>query len=54
MNLYVEYQHFKQEHLAFALDLIQKYDFLTGLNVPSFLGTKNKLEINCPSTGQTF
>jgi hypothetical protein len=26
-NLYVEYQHSKQEHLAFALDLIQKDDF---------------------------
>lgn len=33
MNLYVEYQHFKQEHLAFALDLIQKADFLTSIDL---------------------
>jgi hypothetical protein len=33
LNLYVEYQHFKQEHLAFALDLIQKDDFLTSIDL---------------------
>ena len=33
MNLNVEYQHFKQEHLAFALDLIQKDDFLTSIDL---------------------
>jgi hypothetical protein len=30
------------------------FKFITGLNVPSFLGTKNKFEINCPSTAKTF
>ena len=33
LNLDVEYQHFKQEHLAFALDLIQKVDFLTSIDL---------------------
>jgi hypothetical protein len=33
LNLYVEYQHFKQEHLAVALDLIQKDDFLTSIDL---------------------
>ena len=33
LNTFVKYQHFKQENLAFALDIIQKNDYLTSIDL---------------------
>lgn len=33
LNLFVEYQHFKQERLSFALDLIERNDYLTSIDL---------------------
>ena len=33
LNEFVKYQHFKQEHLSYALDLIQKNDYLTSIDL---------------------
>jgi hypothetical protein len=33
MNLFVEYHHFKQENLSIGLDIIQKNDYLTSMDL---------------------
>ena len=33
LNTFVKYQHFKQESLSFALDLIQRNDYLTSIDL---------------------
>jgi hypothetical protein len=33
LNLFVEYHHFKQENLSFVLDIIQKNDYLTSIDL---------------------
>lgn len=33
LNLFVDYQHFKQENLSFVFDIIQKDDFLTSIDL---------------------
>jgi hypothetical protein len=33
LNLFVEYHYFKQENLSFVLDIIQKNDYLTSIDL---------------------
>lgn len=33
MNEYIEYHHFKQENLSYALELLRKNDFLTSVDL---------------------
>jgi hypothetical protein len=33
LNEFVEYHHFKQENLKFVLDLVQKFDYLTSVDL---------------------